>query len=50
MRGIKAAYTLAFWIIASACIGHGTNVWVGVGVFFALWTVAGFIETTTFRF
>lgn len=45
---MKKGITLVLWALSSAFIGQGTNAWVGFGVYLALWTIAGFIETTRY--
>ena len=43
-RQIRAIITFVFMIIGSMLIGFGTNGFIGFGVFFSIWAIAGIVD------
>lgn len=40
-----AAWTVLFGSITAACVGIGSNAWLGLATFFGLWCLSGILET-----
>lgn len=44
VRQWKIIFTASFAVGGSVLIGFGTNFYVGFGVFFCIWSLAGLLE------
>ena len=43
-RQIKASWTILFGSVSAACVGIGSNFWLGIATFFGLWFLSGILE------